>query len=87
MANEEQIQELVTSQAVQTERLEQICGKMDKCLVGIYGSGDDPSKGLVVRVDRLEQTKKSLLVGFWTVFTGTIALALNAAAVALGWKH
>lgn len=80
------LHDLVASQAVQLERMSQMNSKLDKCVVGLYGTASDPSTGLVVRVDRLEQTRKGLLVGFWSVFSGFVALAVHAVTSLLGWK-
>jgi len=82
----EELSSLVTSQAVQLERLSKIDKKLDICIMGIYGTPDKPSTGLNVRVDRLEQTRKGLLIGFWTICTGVIGLTLHAVATLFGWK-
>lgn len=78
--------ELITSQAVQMSRLNSIDKKLDRLVTGVYGPENEPEKGLVVRVDRLEQTKKGLLIGFWTIFSGVVALVLNALAGLFDWK-
>jgi len=78
--------ELITSQAIQIERLGRIDRKLDRCVTGLYGPIEEPHKGLIVRVDRLEQHKKAATVGIITIFTTLVALMLNAIASLLGWK-
>jgi len=58
------------SEQTQLDRIEQRVQKIDKLLTG----NGDPSKGIIVRLDRLEQTeiKRSRLVG--ALFLGVLLM-------------
>lgn len=72
---------LVASQAVQTDRLLAIDKKLDRCVTALHGTVTAPEKGMVVRVDRLEQSKTNIVRGLWVVLAGFISHT-----VATFWK-
>jgi hypothetical protein len=74
------VNELIASQAVQIERLLIIDEKLDRCIIGLNGAPDEPEKGMIVRVDRLEQSKKNLVRVLWVLFAALVGLVSNTFA-------
>jgi len=76
--------QIVAAQAAQAEILKSIDTKLSHCIVTLEGSSEHP--GVVIRVDRLEQseTRRSRMV--WVLFGGFATLFFNAVATHLGWK-
>lgn len=65
---------LVASFARQDERLDLMDGKLDRLTAGLYGTPEEPQKGLVIRVDRIEQQRNTTVKVLWALFTTVVGL-------------
>lgn len=74
LTNDECIRALVSSQATQMERFDQIDKKLDICVKGLYGPELEPEQGLLVRVHSLEQSRAGMVKAIWAVFAGVAGL-------------
>lgn len=66
------------------QKLDDMDKKLDRCVIGLYGEPDEPEKGMVVRVDRLEQSKHTIIRAFWVFFASVVALVSHA--ISSLWK-
>lgn len=81
MSDQEILMKLVAAQAAQAETLKSVDGKLDKCLSSLDGP-----VGMIVRVDRLEQSESRRSKMIWLLSGGFVTLLLNAVASYIGWK-
>lgn len=72
---------LVAAQAAQAETLKSLDAKLDTCVNSLEGK-----EGIVVRVDRLEQSEVRRGKLMWILCGGFVTLLLNAVASYIGWK-
>lgn len=66
------------------ERYDHIEQKLTRITDGLWGSSDDPGKGLIIRVDRLEQNEQRR--DWWIKAMGT-ALLGELAVIISKWFH
>jgi hypothetical protein len=81
MSDQEILMKLVAAQAAQAETLKNVDGKLDKCIDILEGP-----VGMMVRVDRLEQTESRRGKLVWVLCGGFVTLLFNAVASYIGWK-
>jgi hypothetical protein len=85
MTEQECLRSLVTSQAVQTEKLNQIGIQVSELHAAIHGPPGEPDHGLPLRVDRLEQTEKRRAKLIWLLVGSVVGLVVQAGGSLLGW--
>lgn len=69
------------------EQLDRIEGKVDRALRLLDG-GDEPERGLIVRMDRIEQRHRTIAKITSTALGAWVVLAATAAwAWLTGWEH
>jgi hypothetical protein len=85
MGEKECLQSLVTSQAVQTEKLNTIATQVAELHATIHGPAGEPEHGLPLRVDRLEQTEKRRAKLIWILVGSVVGLAVQASGTLFGW--
>jgi len=81
---DDNIMKIVATQAAQAEVLNGIDAKLERCVNALEGSAEHP--GMVVRVDRLEQSESRRSRVVWLLVGGFATLSLNALASLIGWK-
>jgi hypothetical protein len=85
MDEQECLQQLVTSQAVQTEKLTQIGQQVSELHRAIHGPQGEPEHGLPLRVDRLEQSEKRRQKLIWMLVASVVGLVVQAGGSLIGW--
>ena len=68
---------LIQSFAHQDERLDSMDGKLDRLSAGLYGSPEEPQKGLIIRLDRIEQQRNTMVKIMWALFTSIAGLIVS----------
>lgn len=68
---------LIDNFSNQSERLGRMDEKLDRLTAGLYGAPDEPQKGLIIRVDRLEQQRNMTVKALWALFTSVLGLIVT----------
>jgi anti-sigma factor RsiW len=85
MTDQEVLVKLLATQAAQTEKLTQIGEKIDDLHATFHGPQGEPEHGVLVRVDRLEQTEKRRAKLIWLLVGSVVGLLVQAGGTLLGW--
>ena len=68
---------LIQEVGFQNENLNRMNQKLDRVCIGLYGTPDEPHKGMIVRVDRLEQKAGTFVKFLWAIVTSIIGLTVS----------
>lgn len=66
--------QLIENFSNQSERLGRMDEKLDRLTAGLYGTPEEPQKGLIIRVDRIEQQRNTMVKVIWVLFTSVAGL-------------
>lgn len=79
------MQELLRAQERQEERMKSMDSKLDTCVTCLSGPPGEPHKGLVVRMDRVEEKERRRSKIVWLVIGSLFMLVVAGVATMLGW--